>query len=123
VGRRIAIAGLVMMHFMAFFDVVLAFWSKSTGLTTFGLVSVTANGQASGPRMLARSAIMWAPVVAPTGVLGAIALANGTWIDFDAAAILGSIALAGAAVFAASALVNPARGLHDRLAGVWVGRR
>lgn len=122
-GGRVAIAGLVMMHFIALFDFILAFWSKSTGLTTFGLEGVTTRGRASRARMLARSAIMWLPVVAPTGVLGAVALANGAWIDFNAAAALGAVALAGAGVFAASALVNPTRALHDRLAGVWVGRR
>lgn len=73
--------------------------------------------------MLARCAIIWLPVLAPTGILGAIALANGTWIDFHAAVIVGAVTLAGAGVFAVSALVNPTRGLHDRLAGVWVGRR
>jgi hypothetical protein len=119
----VAIAGLVMMHFMAFFDVLLAFWRKSTGLSTFGLEAVTEHGRASRSRMLLRSAIMWLPVLAPTGVLGAVALANGAWIDFNAAAIVGVTSLAGAGVVAISSLVNPTRGLHDRLAGVWVGRR
>jgi uncharacterized RDD family membrane protein YckC len=120
---RVAIAGLVMMHFIAFFDVLLAFWNKSTGLATFGLEVVTEHGRASRSRMLLRSAIMWLPVLAPTGVLGAVALANGAWIDFNAAAIVGVTSLAGAGVVAISSLVNPTRGLHDRLAGVWVGRR
>lgn len=120
---RVAIAGLVMMNIIAFFDVTLAFWRKSTGLTTFGLEVVTETGRASRARMLARSAIMWLPVLAPTGVLGAIALANGTWIDFHAAASVGAVTLAGAGVFVVSAIVNPTRGLHDLLAGVWIGRR
>ena len=120
---RIAIAGLVMMHFIAFSDVTLAFWRKSTGLTTFGLESVTESGRASRGRMLVRSAVLWGPVVAPTGLLVAVAWVQGTWIDFNTAAALGAVTLTGAAVFAASALVNPVRGLHDRLAGVWVGRR
>ncbi len=120
---RIAIAGLVMMHFIAFFDILLAFWRKSTGLTTFGLEAVTATGRASRSRMLIRSTIMWLPVLAPTGVLGAIALARGTSIGFNAAAAVGAVALAGAAVCSVTAIVNPRRGLHDRLAGVWIGRR
>ncbi|MBZ0171200.1 MAG: protein kinase [Phycisphaerales bacterium] len=120
---RVAIAGLVMMHFMAFFDFILAFWRKSTGLSTFGLEAVTERGRASRTRMLARSAVMWLPVAVPTGVLGISALANDVWIDFNSAATLGAIALSVASIFAASALVNPARGLHDRIAGVWIGRR
>lgn len=120
---RVAIAGLVMMHFMAFFDFLLAFWRKSTGLSTFGLEPVTQHGRASRKRMLARSAIMWLPVVVPTSVLGARALAEGRWIGFGELALLGSLAIAVAAVLSASALVNPSRGIHDRLAGVWIGRR
>ncbi len=120
---RVAIAALVMMHFIAFFDIILAFWSKSTGVTTFGLEAVTERGRASRTRMLARSAIMWLPVVVPTGALIAVSLARETPIGFSAAAGLGAIALGGAAVFAASALINPARGLHDRVAGVWIVRR
>ena len=120
---RIAIAALVMMNFVAVFDFILAFWRKSTGLTTFGLEAVTEHGRASRFRLLARASILWTPVVLPTAVLGLIAYQRGTWIDFNAAATLGAIALAGAAVFGATALLNPARGLHDRIAGVWVGRR
>ncbi|MBX3357109.1 MAG: protein kinase [Phycisphaeraceae bacterium] len=120
---RAAIAVLVMMNSIALFDFILAFWRKSTGLTTFGLEVVTECGRASRSRMLARSAIMWLPVVVPTGVLGVIAMANGTWIPFNQAAILGAVAFSVAIVIAVSALRSPARGLHDRLAGVWVGRR
>lgn len=120
---RVAIAGLVMMNIIGLVDIILAFWKKSTGLSTFGLEAVSETGRASRGRMLARTAIMWLPVLVPTGVLVAIALANGTWIDFRAAAIVGAVTLAGAGVFAVSAIVNPTRGLHDRLAGVWVGRR
>ncbi len=120
---RIAIAGLVMMHFIAFFDIILAFWRKSTGLSTFGLEAVTQRGRASRGRMLLRSAIMWLPVLVPTGVLFAVASANGTPIDFASASAVAAVTLAGAAVFSLSALMNPTRGLHDRIAGVWVGRR
>ncbi|MEM7681248.1 MAG: protein kinase [Planctomycetota bacterium] len=120
---RIAIAGLVMMHIIAVFDLLLAFWQKSTGLTTFGLEAITAHGRASRRRMLARGAIMWLPVLGPTGVLAALALTRGAWIGFELAALVGWITLAGAAVLAASALASPTRGVHDRLAGVWVGRR
>ncbi|MCA9311715.1 MAG: protein kinase, partial [Phycisphaerales bacterium] len=120
---RVAIAGLVMLHFIAIFDILLAFWHKSTGLATFGLEVITARGRASRTRMLARSAIMWLPVLAPTATLGVIALANGAGISFNAAATVGALCLAGAALLAASALVNPTRGLHDRLSGTWVGRR
>ena len=84
---------------------------------------MTADGRASRARLLARSAIMWLPVVVPTGILGATALAEGRWIGFNAAATVGAISLAGAAVLTVSSLLNPTRGLHDRLAGVWVGRR
>ena len=111
------------MHFIALFDFVLAFWRKSTGLTTFGLEAITEQGRASRRRMLARAAIMWLPVVTPTAILGAIALSRGEWIDFTHAATVGAIGLAGAGIFTISALVTPTRGLHDRLAGVWVGRR
>ncbi len=123
---RMAIAGLVMMHFIALFDLILAFWHKSTGLSTFGLEVVTSQGRASRTRMLVRAAIMWLPVLALTGVLAALTPADGAWIGFigfNAAATVGAVAIVGAAVLAASALVNPTRGLHDRLAGVWVGRR
>ncbi|MEM7627624.1 MAG: protein kinase [Planctomycetota bacterium] len=120
---RAAIAGLAMLHCIALFDVALAFWKKSTGLTTFGLEVVTAHGRASRSRMFVRSAIMWLPVVIPTGVFAAVAWANGTWITFNTAAAVGVATLTGVAVFAVSALMQPTRGLHDRLAGVWVGRR
>jgi hypothetical protein len=85
---RVAIAGLVMMHFMAFFDVLLAFWRKSTGLSTFGLEAVTEQGRASRRRMLLRSAIMWLPVVVPTSVLAFRASVDGRWIGFGEAALL-----------------------------------
>lgn len=120
---RIAIAVLVMMHFMAMFDFILACAQKSTGLTTFGLEAVTERGRASRKRLLVRSAIQWLPVVLPTLVLGVIALKEGQWIPFEHAAILGTVASIAGIVVAASALLNPTRGLHDRLAGVWIGRR
>lgn len=120
---RVAIAVLVMMHFVALFDLILAFARKSTGLTTFGLEVFTRQGRASRGQMLARAAMMWLPVVLPTGVLGAMALADGVWIRFEHAALLGGIATAFALAFVGSALRSPARGLHDRLAGVWIGRR
>ncbi|MEL7484367.1 MAG: hypothetical protein AAFN41_08425, partial [Planctomycetota bacterium] len=120
---RVVIAGLVMMHFMAFFDFLLALLRKSTGLSTFGLEAVTKHGRASRKRMLARSALMWLPVVAPTAVLGVHALSAGRWIDFNAAVLVGSLALAGGAVITTSSLLNPTRGIHDRLVGVWIGRR
>jgi hypothetical protein len=108
-GRARRDRGLVMMHFMAFFDLLLAFWRKSTGLATFGL-----EGHRAGPGVEKAHAPEQrdhvAPVVAPTGVLGAIALANGAWIDFNAAAIVGVTSLAGAGVVAISSLVNPTRG-------------
>lgn len=120
---RVAISVLVMMHFIALFDVILAFSRKSTGLTTFGLEVITSNGRASRGRMLVRSTVLWLPVVVPTALLGADALSRGVWIDFGAASMLGAMACAVAAVFAVSSLLNPTRGLHDRIAGVWVGRR
>ena len=120
---RAAIAGLVMMHILAFFDIALAFWRKSTSLSTFGLEVVTESGRASRMRMLARSAMLWLPVLLPTGAIAAVALANGTWIDFRTAAVLGAFALAAAGISAAAALVTPTRGVHDRLVGVWIGRR
>jgi hypothetical protein len=120
---RIAIAALVMMHFMAFFDILLALWRKSTGLSTFGLEAVTTTGRASRARMLARALLMWLPVLASTGVLAVLARMNGAWIDSAAASWLGGAAIAGAGVLTISAVVNPARGLHDRLAGVWIVRR
>ena len=120
---RAAIASVAMMHFIAFFDVLLAFFRMSTGLSTFGFEAVTETGRASRARMLARSAVMWGPVVVPSAILASFALAEGRWVSFNAAATLGAVSLAGAAVFAGSALANPARGLHDRIAGVWVSRR
>ncbi|MEM7622177.1 MAG: protein kinase [Planctomycetota bacterium] len=120
---RAAIAVLVMMHFMALFDVILAFWHKSTGLSTFGLEAVTEHGRASRARLLARAAVMWLPVVVPTVAIAIAASARGTWISFDTAAMLGGIVFVLAAVVAASAIVNATRGLHDRIAGVWIGRR
>lgn len=120
---RVAIAGLVMMHFMAFFDFLLALFRKSTGLSTFGLEAVTEHGRASRKRLLARSAIMWLPVVVPTIVLGVLALRAGTWIPFEQAATLGGAACLVASIYVVSALLSPTRGLHDRLAGVWIGRR
>ncbi|MEM7754765.1 MAG: RDD family protein, partial [Planctomycetota bacterium] len=122
VGRA-AIAVLVMMHFMALFDFVLAICHKSTGLTTFGLEVITERGRAPRSRMLARAAIMWLPVVVPTVILGGIAFMNDAWIPFEQAATLGVVAFGVAGIYAASALMNPARGLHDRLAGVWICRR
>jgi hypothetical protein len=120
---RVAIAGLVMLHIIAVFDILLAFWRKSTGLTTFGLEVVTPEGRASRARMLARSAIMWGPMLIPTATLGAIAMARGAWIGFADASIVGALSLVGAGVLAITAILDPTRGLHDRLAGVWVGRR
>ncbi|MEO0482110.1 MAG: protein kinase [Planctomycetota bacterium] len=120
---RVAIAGLVMMHFMAFFDFLLALFRKSTGLSTFGLEAVTERGRASRKRLLARSAIMWLPVVVPTIALGIVALRDGTWIPFEQAATLGGAACLVSSICVVSALLSPTRGLHDRLAGVWIGRR
>lgn len=120
---RALIAVLVMMHFIAPFDFILAFWHKSTGLSTFGLELVTKEGRALRMQLLRRSAIMWLPVLAPSSVLIAKALFTGTWIPFEQAAFVGALAFVGAMIYAASALANPGQGLHDRLAGVWVGRR
>lgn len=120
---RAAIAVLVMMHFIAPIDFILAFWHKSTGLSTFGLEAVTKDAQASRVQLLRRSAIMWLPILVPSSVLVAKALITGEWIPFEHAAILGALAFVGAMIYAVSALANPGRGLHDRLAGVWVGRR
>lgn len=122
IGRAL-IAALVMMHFMALSDLILAVWQKSTGLSTFGLEAVTPEGRASRRRLLARWAIMWLPVVVPTAVLGAMAFARGGWIPFEAGAAIGAVGALGGAVVVATSLRNPARGIHDRLAGVWVGRR
>ena len=66
---------------------------------------------------------MWLPVIMPTSVLAFRATVDGRWIGFGEAALLGSLAIAVAAVLTAFALVNPSRGIHDRLAGVWIGRR
>ena len=112
-----------MMHFMAFFDFLLALFGKSTGLSTFGLEAVTEHGRASRKRLLARSAIMWLPVVVPTIALGIVALRDGTWIPFAQAATLGGAACLVSSICVVSALLSPTRGLHDRLAGVWIGRR
>ncbi|MEL6498978.1 MAG: protein kinase [Planctomycetota bacterium] len=120
---RAAIAALVMMHFVAFFDFVLAFFRKSTGLTTFGLEVLTFEGRASRARLLFRCAIMWLPLVAATTALGVSALASGAWISFESAALLGAAACAVAAIYSITALAAPKRGLHDRFAGVWIGRR
>lgn len=120
---RSATAGLVMLNIIACFDIVLAFWSKSTGLSTFGLEAITRAGRASPGRMLARAACMWLPVVVPSAVLAGRALSAGAWIGFNEAAVVGAVTLIGATGLAVSALINPTRGLHDRIAGVWVGRR
>lgn len=120
---RVAIAGLVMLHFIAFFDVALAFVRKSTGLSTFGLELITQHGRASRTRLLRRAAILWLPVVVPTAALGLVALMRGTSINFGVAALLGAITLAASGVVAGSALLSPVCGLQDRFAGVWVTRR
>ncbi|MEM8876207.1 MAG: RDD family protein, partial [Planctomycetota bacterium] len=120
---RVGIAVFVMMHFIALSDIVLAFWQKSTGLSTFGLEAVTGSGCASRVRLLLRAGVMWLPVLAPSGGLVAIAILKGTWIDTIAAAQLGWVLLAASLVYSISALLHPNRGVHDRLAGVWVGRR
>ena len=120
---RVAIAGLVMTFFIALFDFALAFWNKSTGLTTFGLEAVTLHGRASRARMLLRSAVMWLPTILAGAVLTTAFLTNAPWFGFNTTAALGVGTLACAAVWSASALINPTRGLHDRLAGAWVGRR
>ena len=120
---RFFIASLAMMVMLSGFDFVLAFWKKSTGLSTFGLEAVTRHGRASRTRLMIRSSIMWIPVLAPTAILAAPALSQGEWIRFNAGATLGAITLAGALVFVISALLTPTRGLHDRIAGVWIVRR
>ena len=66
---------------------------------------------------------MWLPVVVPTIALGIVALRAGVWIPFEHAATLGGAACLVASIYVVSALVSPTRGLHDRLAGVWIGRR
>ena len=96
---------------------------KSAGLTTFGLEPVTAGGKASKARVLARSLLMWLPVLAAGTVLGVAEATGEHGADPTLAAAISAVLIFVAGAFAVSAMLNPTRGLHDRLAGVWIGRR
>ncbi len=87
-------------------------------LRLLGFEIVTADGRrASRLRVLGRSAIAWSPVLAPllaSTVLGGIGSgAAGVNVLFSATLV---VQLAGAVV----AIVQPSRGLQDRLAGTWI---
>jgi hypothetical protein len=87
-------------------------------LRMLGFEFVTADGrQASRLRVLGRSAIAWSPVLAPalaSTVLGGIA-SGPAGVNLVLAATL-AVQLAGVVV----AIVQPSRGLQDRLAGTWI---
>ena len=85
----------------------------------FRMAVVNARGEPAGPsHLLARWAIVWLPLFLPMAVAGALA---GRATGIPSMLALALFALWGGAV--CYAVVQPHRGLHDRLAGTWVVRR
>jgi hypothetical protein len=83
-----------------------------------GLAVVTGDGVEIGRlRSVGRAAIAWSPAIAVWLMTRPAAQVWSRDVQTPAAAVLGlSVLVAGAAV----ALIHPARGLHDRMAGTWV---
>jgi hypothetical protein len=85
----------------------------------FRLAVVNARGEpATRSRLLVRWAIAWLPLLVP---LSLVALLTGGAEGVAVISTFSLLLLWGAA--AAYAVVDPHRGLHDRMAGTWVVRR
>ena len=107
--------GLVKVALLALASAILA---RSALLRLLGFEIVTATGTASRLRVALRTAIAWAAVLAPAA---AFAAAPGDWFVTVATNIgVVYVALLILTAGAVLAIVRPARGLQDRLAGTWI---
>jgi uncharacterized RDD family membrane protein YckC/tRNA A-37 threonylcarbamoyl transferase component Bud32 len=89
------------------------------GHSLFRLAVVNAQGERAGTsQLLARWAIVWLPLLVPMSLV-ALMLSRAEGVAFVSAVALLVLWLGAAA----SAVIHPNRGLHDRLAGTWVVRR
>jgi uncharacterized RDD family membrane protein YckC len=94
--------------------------STTVGHTIFRLAVVNAEGErASKSNMLVRWAITWLPLILPMLLVAWLIQQAYLTVAFISALVL-LLLWIGAAVYA---VMNPNRGLHDRLAGTWVVRR
>jgi eukaryotic-like serine/threonine-protein kinase len=107
--------GLVKIALLALASAILA---RSALIRLLGFEVVTAGGPASRLRVTARTAIAWAAVLGPAAGFAAVSgdwfvtVATHMWVVYVALLVQ----VAGATL----AIVRPARGLQDRLAGTWI---
>ena len=107
--------GLVKVALLALASAILA---RSALIRLLGFEIVTASGPASRLRITVRTAIAWAAVLGPAVPL---ALASGEWFITVATHMwVVYVALLVHAAGATLAIVSPARGIQDRLAGTWI---
>ena len=103
---------------VALAGLVTALATRGAVLRLLGFEIVTTEGRGARRwRVLARAAIAWSPILAPllvTGVIEGVGAHLPNMIPVFGAGL--AVQLAGAIV----AIVQPARGLQDRLAGTWI---
>jgi uncharacterized RDD family membrane protein YckC len=114
-----SIAGLLAV--VALFALVFAVAFRGGLMRILGLEIVTADGRpASRLRVLARTAVTWAPVIA----FALVALSRGALgirlTDRDDVVVASGLALLPTLVGAVIATLRPQRGIQDRLAGTWI---
>jgi len=116
-------AGLVLVSTVVLMGAALIqlteLWFRTTiGQYIFRLAVVDAHGEpAARGRLTARWAIIWLPIIVPLGSFAVL----GDWTGGPT--IVSALVLLLWTAAAAYAVVDPHRGLHDRLAGTWVVRR
>jgi hypothetical protein len=104
---------------MALFELLGVPFRSTVSQSIFRLAVVNGRGEpAAVPHLLARWGIVWLPLILPMLLVA--------WLSQRAEGVATLAALVllflwGAAVI--SAVVDPNRGWHDRLAGTWVVRR
>jgi uncharacterized RDD family membrane protein YckC len=92
----------------------------TAGCAIFRLAVVDAGGKpAELRRLFVRWAIVWLPLFLPISVVALLIKEADPTVAFFSALVLLLLWISAAA----SAVVHPSRGLHDRLAGTWVVRR
>jgi hypothetical protein len=117
--ERVVVSAVVVLAAVALLQLPALALRTTASHAVFRLAVVDARGQpATRLRLLLRWAVIWLPLFVPLGVV-ALLLAPGDEAALISAAILIALWL----VAAAWALVEPSRGLADRLAGTAVVRR
>jgi hypothetical protein len=110
----------IVLTMIAIGGLLLALACRGVVLRLFGLELVTADGAlASRGRVCARAAIAWSPLL----VAAAPFYSKPYVTIITSFTVVEAILFAGAAVLGAGAVytvVNPTRGIQDRLAGTWI---